>query len=94
MDPMDNATANARYDARHEGGTYQRVEVITGRQRRRAWRDEEKRRDSLGELGTGCEHLGGCSAQRREPRASEYLAAGGARTVARFEVECVCARPG
>jgi transposase len=44
MDPMDNATANARYDARHEGVTYQRVEVITGRQRRRTWRDEEKRR--------------------------------------------------
>ena len=44
MDPMDNATANARYDARHEGGTYQRVEVITGRQRRRTWSDEEKRR--------------------------------------------------
>ena len=41
---MDNATANARYDARHEGGAYQRVEVITGRERRRTWTDEEKRR--------------------------------------------------
>jgi transposase len=41
---MDNATVTARYDARHEGAAYQRVEVITGRQRRRTWTDEEKRR--------------------------------------------------
>ena len=31
-------------DARNEGGTYQRVEVITGRQRRRRWTVEEKAR--------------------------------------------------
>ena len=31
-------------DARNEGGTYQRVEVITGRQRRRRWTAEEKAR--------------------------------------------------
>src|ERR1700688_3113041 len=31
-------------DARNEGGTYQRIEVITGRQRRRRWTAEEKAR--------------------------------------------------
>ena len=31
-------------DARNEGGAYQRVEVITGRQRRRRWTAEEKAR--------------------------------------------------
>jgi transposase len=31
-------------EARNEGGTYQRVEVITGRQRRRRWTAEEKAR--------------------------------------------------
>jgi len=36
--------ATARDDVRHEGGAYQRVEVITGRQRRRTWSDEEKGR--------------------------------------------------
>ncbi|HEX3995527.1 MAG TPA: transposase [Acetobacteraceae bacterium] len=35
---------DARNDARNEGGTYQRVEVITGRQRRRRWTAEEKAR--------------------------------------------------
>jgi transposase len=33
---------DARNDARNEGGAYQRVEVITGRQRRRRWTAEEK----------------------------------------------------
>src|SRR3981189_1063885 len=35
---------DARNEARNEGGTYQRVEVITGRQRRRRWTAEEKAR--------------------------------------------------
>jgi transposase len=35
---------DTRNDARNEGGTYQRVEVITGRQRRRRWTAEEKAR--------------------------------------------------
>jgi transposase len=35
---------DAMDDARHEGGGYQRIEVITGRQRRRNWSDEEKGR--------------------------------------------------
>jgi transposase len=35
---------DARNDARNEGGTYQGVEVITGRQRRRRWTSEEKAR--------------------------------------------------
>jgi transposase len=35
---------NASNEARNEGGTYQRVEVITGRQRRRRWTAGEKSR--------------------------------------------------
>jgi transposase len=35
---------DARNDASNEGGTYQRVEVITGRLRRRRWTTEEKAR--------------------------------------------------
>jgi transposase len=35
---------DARNDARNEAGTYQRVEVITGRQRRRRWTAEDKAR--------------------------------------------------
>jgi len=35
---------DARNEARNEGDTYQRVEVITGRQRRRRWTSEEKAR--------------------------------------------------
>jgi transposase len=41
---MATARDDAIDDARHEGGAYQRVEVITGRQRRRTWSDEEKGR--------------------------------------------------
>jgi len=32
------------HQARHDGDSYQRVEVITGRRRRRDWSDEEKAR--------------------------------------------------
>jgi len=35
---------DTRNDARNEGGSYQRIEVITGRQRRRRWTAEEKAR--------------------------------------------------
>ena len=41
---MVTSTLDARNDARNEGGSYQRVEVITGRQRRRRWTSEEKTR--------------------------------------------------
>jgi transposase len=41
---MFDARNDARNDARTEGGTYQRIEVITGRQRRRRWTAEEKAR--------------------------------------------------
>ena len=41
---MVTSMHDARNDARNEGGTYQRVEVITGRQRRRRWTAEEKAR--------------------------------------------------
>ena len=41
---MVNSMLDARNDARNEGGAYQRVEVITGRQRRRRWTAEEKAR--------------------------------------------------
>jgi transposase len=34
--------ANAMLDARHEDGAYRRVEVITGRRRRRRWTTDEK----------------------------------------------------
>jgi transposase len=36
--------ANAMLDARQEDGAYRRVEVITGRRRRRRWAAEEKAR--------------------------------------------------
>ena len=41
---MVTSMLDARNDAGNEGGTYQRVEVITGRQRRRRWTAEEKAR--------------------------------------------------
>ena len=41
---MVTSTLDARNDARNEGGAYQRVEVITGHQRRRRWTAEEKAR--------------------------------------------------
>jgi transposase len=36
--------ANAMLDARHEGDSYRRIEVITGERRRRQWTVEEKAR--------------------------------------------------
>ena len=36
--------ANAMLDARQEGDSYRRVEVITGERRRRRWTGEEKAR--------------------------------------------------
>ena len=36
--------ANAMVDARQEGDSYQRIEVITGKRRRRRWTAEEKAR--------------------------------------------------
>ena len=36
--------ANAMLDARQEGGSYRRIEVITGQRRRRRWTAEEKAR--------------------------------------------------
>jgi transposase len=41
---MGTSMLDARNDARTEGSTYQRVEMITGRQRRRRWTAEEKAR--------------------------------------------------
>jgi transposase-like protein len=41
---MVTSMLDARNDAGNEGGAYQRVEVITGRQRRRRWTAEEKAR--------------------------------------------------
>src|SRR5271154_1789943 len=35
---------DAMHDARQEGGSYRRVEVITGERRRRRWTGEEKAR--------------------------------------------------
>jgi transposase len=39
---MADAMHEARLDARHEGGSYRRIEVITGQRRRRRWTAEEK----------------------------------------------------
>src|SRR5260370_42042885 len=36
--------ANAMHDARQEGGSYRRIELITGERRRRQWTAEEKAR--------------------------------------------------
>jgi transposase len=36
--------ANAMLDARQEGGSYRRIEVVTGQRRRRRWTAEEKAR--------------------------------------------------
>ena len=36
--------ADAMLDARQEGGSYRRIEVITGERRRRRWTAEEKAR--------------------------------------------------
>ncbi|WP_407175639.1 IS66-like element accessory protein TnpA [Bradyrhizobium sp. STM 3562] len=41
---MADAMHEAMLDARHEGGSYRRVEVITGQRRRRHWTAEEKAR--------------------------------------------------
>src|ERR1700739_440664 len=41
---MAEAMHEAMLDARHEGGSYRRIEVITGQRRRRQWTAEEKAR--------------------------------------------------
>jgi transposase len=41
---MADAMHEAMLDARQEGGSYRRIEVITGRRRRRHWTAEEKAR--------------------------------------------------
>jgi transposase len=39
---MYNANLNAMHQDRHEADAYRRIELITGRARRRRWTDEEK----------------------------------------------------
>src|ERR1700688_1979203 len=41
---MANAMLQDKVQARHQGGAYQRVEVITGRQRRTSWSADDKAR--------------------------------------------------
>src|SRR5271154_8432 len=41
---MAEAMHEAMLDARQEGGSYRRIEVITGQRRRRQWTAEEKAR--------------------------------------------------
>ena len=41
---MADAMHEGMLDARQEGGSYRRIEVITGRRRRRQWKAEEKAR--------------------------------------------------
>jgi transposase len=39
---MDNASLNAVHQDRHEADAYRRIELITGKARRRRWTNEEK----------------------------------------------------
>jgi transposase len=41
---MDNASDQHRHQDRHQGDEYRRIELITGRARRRRWTPEEKAR--------------------------------------------------
>jgi hypothetical protein len=50
--------ANSMLDVRQEGDSYRRIEVITGKRRRRRWTAEEKAR-ILAEFRVGHQHLRG-----------------------------------
>ena len=71
--------ANAMVEARNEGRTYRRVEVITGGRRRQNWTADEKARIITEKSRAGGKHLRSCKAQRCEPWASERLATTSAR---------------
>ena len=77
---MADATHEAMLDARQEGGSYRRIEVITRQRRRRHWTAEEKARivaESLEEganiseapgavaFSVGCSRCGGISSRRQ-----------------------------
>ena len=47
---MADAMHEAMLDARQEGGSYRRIEVITGQRRRRQWTAEESNRYELPRL--------------------------------------------
>jgi transposase len=80
---MADAMYEAMLDARQEGGSYRRIEVITGQRRRRHWKAEEKARivaESFEEGGQyfrgrlghgvfrGCSRCGGTSPRRQTSR--------------------------
>jgi transposase len=50
---MADAMHEAMLDARQEGGSYRRIEVITGQRRRRQWTAEEKARIVAESFGEG-----------------------------------------
>ena len=82
--------ANAMLDARQEGDSYRRIEVITGQRRRRRWTAEEKARIVAESFEDGRQHFRGGSAQWRCPWAAHGLAApvcGGSRR-ARRQASC------
>jgi hypothetical protein len=72
---MADAMHEAMLDARQEGGSYRRIEVITGQRRRQQWTAEEKARIVGGELRGRGQYLRGGSSLWRCPWAAYGLAA-------------------
>jgi Transposase len=66
--------ANAMLDARQEGDSYRRIEVITGQRRRRRWTAEEKVRIVAESFEADANISEVVSAQRRCPWATHGLA--------------------
>ena len=66
--------ANAMLDARQEGDSYRRIEVITGQRRRRRWTARGEGPDRSGELRGGRQHFRGGAAQWRCPWAAHGVA--------------------
>ena len=68
--------ANAMLDARQEGDSYRRVEVITGERRRRRWTSEEKARVAAESFEEGA-NVSEVAAQWRFPRTAHSVATPG-----------------
>lgn len=99
---MPNAMLQDRVQARYQGGAYQRVEVITGRQRRASWSADDKARivsESMNPSANISEvarrngvNRGLLNVWRRQARASP---AGGEAMFATVEIasDSICLRP-
>ena len=72
------------HQARHDADSYQRVELITGRRRRRDWSDEEKARILAESADPGGERIRSGAAQRGQPGIAQCVAAQGAACVERM----------